>query len=459
MEKTAVRPDVVLLLENFSDEGKRLFYSFQQADKSIPAVVLEENGFLPEGAVSVYGYFLGDFAQSSLASGTPLYFNQISVPEYWRISGTNRQGEIYDLGRKRGRILYAKPVHRRLAATVEWLDERGVVRTADHYNSQGALYAKTTFDASGKKVMKTYFTAEGQEKIVENFVTKDIILNEDKKVLVFRGKVDFSVYMLQKAGFAHCHFCYNTLSTPFFVSERFKNPVKKHVLFWQEPKRNDIPGNMSYILRQQESQTKAIFVQRRAAYEKLLELGADRGMLHSIGYIYPFKRDNSHGRQALICTNSDQIEQLKKVVEALPELHFHIAAITEMSPKLMAYGEYENVSLYPNVKTTQLDSLFSRCDWYFDINHADEIVSAVERAFLNNQLVFAFQETAHNREYVAEEYIYPAKESDRLMADVKKTIADEKLFNEHLKLQRACAMAEKREAYQNLLPYMSKGSE
>ena len=45
------------------------------------------------------------------------------------------------------------------------------------------------------------------------------------------------------------------------------------------------------------------------------------------------------------------------------------------------------------------------------------------------------------------------------MADVKKTIADEKLFNEHLKLQRACAMAEKREAYQNLLPYMSKGSE
>ena len=120
------------LIRHFSDEGKRLFYSFQQADKSIPAVVLEENGFLPEGAVSVYGYFLGDFAQSSLASGTPLYFNQISVPEYWRISGTNRQGEIHDLGRKRGRILYAKPVHRRLVATVEWLDERGVVRTADH---------------------------------------------------------------------------------------------------------------------------------------------------------------------------------------------------------------------------------------------------------------------------------------------------------------------------------------
>lgn len=36
---------------------------------------------------------------------------------------------------------------------------------------------------------------------------------------------------------------------------------------------------------------------------------------------------------------------------------FHVAAITEMSSKLMSAGQYDNVSLYPNVKMSVLDSL------------------------------------------------------------------------------------------------------
>ena len=32
----------------------------------------------------------------------------------------------------------------------------------------------------------------------------------------------------------------------------------------------------------------------------------------------------------------------------MPQMHFHVAAITEMSSKLMSAGQYDNVSLYPN---------------------------------------------------------------------------------------------------------------
>lgn len=41
----------------------------------------------------------------------------------------------------------------------------------------------------------------------------------------------------------------------------------------------------------------------------------------------------------------------------MPQMHFHVAAITEMSSKLMSAGQYDNVSLYPNVKMSVLDSL------------------------------------------------------------------------------------------------------
>ena len=50
-----------------------------------------------------------------------------------------------------------------------------------------------------------------------------------------------------------------------------------------------------------------------------------------LGYHYQFKRDNFLRRDTLILTNSDQIEQVEAIVEALPDVTFRIAAVTEMS--------------------------------------------------------------------------------------------------------------------------------
>lgn len=455
MESITSGNNILLLLDSFSDAAEKLYHSFRMADYSFTTVVLEENGFLPEGVVSLFGYFLGDFSKSASALGKPLYFNQVPVPEFWQISGTYRQGEIRDKSHKRGRIFYAKPENKRLVQKVEWLDENGTCRSIDHFNSKGALYAKTTCNAEGRPVMKTHFSATGQEKVVENFETGDVILNGEKEeVRVFHGRVEFALYMLGEAGLSDLTVCYNSLSTPFFISEKLKHSKKRHILFWQEPVKGDIPGNMKYIFTKGECQTKAVFVQRKDAYEKLVELGAKEEMLRKLGYIYPFQRQNKYGHNALICTNSDQIEQLQKLIESLPNFHFHIAAITEMSAKLMAFGNCENVSLYPNVKDKQLDQLFDTCDWYFDINHADEIVSAVERAFMNNQLIFAFQETVHRPELMPKEYIYPVSEVDRMIVSVKECLYGTTLADIHLIKQREAAAAESVKEYQQVLSYI-----
>ena len=439
--------NIVLLFDNYGKDSQNLHTSFQLAGKKYPVVVIEDDGFLPEGVISVYEYFLGDFAAAENVPGRPRYFNQITVPEYWEISANNSSGKVHNLNKERGRIFYAEPKHKRLVKVVDWLDDRGVVRSSDHYNKYGALYARTIFNAKGQKVNKAYFSATGQEVIVENYVTKDIILNDGNVVKIFRTKKDLVIYFLEKAGLDRHRMFFNTLSTPFFVSQHLKDNGKGDVLFWQEPVGDEIPGNMRIILEGKATRTAKIMVQKKQSYTKLLKLGAPAELLHRLGYIYPFKKENSHKPEVLICTNSDRIAQCQQLVESLPEMHFSIAALTEMSSKLMSMDSYSNVSLYPGVKMKVLDELFAKCDYYLDINHESEIVSAVQTAFLHNHLIYAFRETMHNPNYVAEEHIYQIADVDRLISELKEVLSDEALLKQHLAMQHVAAMLETVETY------------
>ena len=444
------RPDdIILLFDDYSQDSQNLHASFEQAGCQCPAAVIEDDGFLPADVMSVYGFFLGSFQGVKGIPGRPRYFNQITVPKYWEISGNNRGGEIHHLYRVRGKIFYAKPGHRRLVKVVDWYDERGVVRSSDHYNRYGALYARTIFNAMVQKVNKTYFSGTGQEIIMENFVTRNIILNDGPKVRFFSSKTEFVRYFLEKTGFDQKRIFFNSLSTPFFVSQSLPATAmgKRDVLFWQEPVDNEIPGNMQIILKGGAGRTSKIMVQKQSSYDKLLKLGASPDIVGKLGFIYPFKKENSHMPKALICTNSDDIEHCRKLIEALPQMHFHIAALTEMSSKLMSIGSYENVSLYPAVQMNVLDELFETCDYYLDINKGSEIVSAVYQAFLHNHLIFAFQGTLHNQEYVAEESIYPSDAPDRMISHIRGAMEDETVMTAGLEKQRNRAFAETPGAY------------
>ena len=108
-------------------------------------------------------------------------------------------------------------------------------------------------------------------------------------------------------------------------------------------------------------------------------------------------------KDALIVTNSDQIEHLEDIVVSLPDVTFRIAAVTEMSSKLTAMMAYPNVILYQNASQQQIEELYQLSDIYLDINYANELLHAVRQAFDNNLAIIAFEETAHNRTYLAPE--------------------------------------------------------
>ena len=439
--------DIILLFDDYSMDSQNLYTSFKLAGYECPAAVIEDDGFLPDEVMSVYGFFLGDFRAVLGENARPRYFNEIVVPDYWEISGNNTVGKVCDLYRERGKIFYAEPKHKRLVRIVDWYDERGVVRSSDHYNRYGALYARTIFNAKGQKVNKSYFSPAGREVIVENYVTGDIILNEDAGIKIFRSKTEFVLYFFVKSGVKQSRIFFNSLSTPFFVSNRLSARAKRDVLFWQEPIGTQIPGNMQSIFNGEAGRTAQVMVQKRQSYEKLLALGAPADKVHKLGYIYSFEKENRHRAEAMICTNSDRIERCEELVTALPKMHFHIAAITEMSSKLLALGSHDNVSLYPGVKMDILDELFDLCDYYLDINHESEIVSAVYKAFLNDQLIFAFEETVHNRTYVAQEHIFQAKQAERLITDIQNTMVDDSVMDRYLQKQHEAAFVETEESY------------
>ncbi|MGT2907249.1 accessory Sec system glycosylation chaperone GtfB [Streptococcus dentiloxodontae] len=401
---------MINLFETYDQASWDLHYSLIVAGYNNPTISLTDDGFLPADVTSPYVYFTG----FDKVNGLALFFNQVPIPDYWEISGNNNYGEIHRFNKKRGHIHYGNPTHKRLVKAVDWFDDSGRLRVTDRYNNKGYRFAQTVYNTKQEAVLTSYFNADNQEILVENHNTGDVTLNWKDKVHIFKGKHDFVVFYLKEAGFNLDRIFYNSLSTPFMTAYQLPRSGRD-ILFWQEAITDTVPENLQMLLSGAPRETK-IVIQRYEAYQNLLKLISkqEARKVAFLGVMYPFARENQNGNEALILTNSDQIEQLESLVQEVPQVVYHIAALTEMSGKLMALGKYANVHLYPNVTTAQIKNLTARSDIYLDINYQNEILSAIRTAFENKMLILAFDTTVHNRQYIAPTNIFKVSDSNRL---------------------------------------------
>ena len=203
---------------------------------------------------------------------------------------------------------------------------------------------------------------------------------------------------------------------------------------------------MQVILDGHSRRTSKIYVQKKEAYEKLIELGANRDIVKPLGFVYNFEKENQHTNNILICTNSDRIEKLTELVNALPNMKFHVCALTEMSQKLMSFEKYDNVHLYPGCKASEILNLFNTCDYYLDINYENEIVDATKEAFLHNLLILGFNQTIHNRKYVLPDFVFDANNYQ----DMIRVILDASHLDINLERQRNVAMTQNVQDYKNV---------
>ena len=407
---------MIQLFDVYNQESQDLHYSLTAAGLSDLTVVIEPDGFLPDGVVSPFTYYLG------YDSGKPLYFNQVPVPDFWEIAGNNQFGTINDLNQERAVIHFADSLQARLVKKVEWKTPAGRIFQVDHYNRFGACFAKTTFDASGQAIMTSYRNVDQKEVILENHVTGDILLTlEGQGLRHFSGRVAFIIDFLQGLEVNLDHILFNSLSTSFLTSFHFPDKSGQDILVWQESLQDHIPGNMQLILENDHLRVKTIIISDYATYERALQL-TDEKFHHKfshLGYHYHFKRDNFVRPDALIVTNSDQLEQVEKLVESLPRVTFRIAAVTEMSSKLLDMLRYPNVVLYQNASPQKIQNLYQLSDIYLDINYGNELLQAVRQAFEHNQLILSFEETAHNRRYTAPNHIFAKEAVDDMIQTIE----------------------------------------
>ena len=442
---------MVFLTDRLNEEAGNLMYSFARAGYDVQTVVSSYDGYLPEGILSPYGFYVNGKKEPKY--GLPRYFNQIDLPDLWEIESTTTAGEVHEYEDLRARLFYADPKSERHLKIIDWIDKNGKARCSDHYDRYGRRFAQTILDRNQKTVHKTYYDENGREVITENLNTGDIILTDGGRNYFFRSKADFIAHFLRDSGLNSDRLMFNSLSTPFFAAEKLQQtrPGKNNILFWQEPIKEDIPGNMRAILDRGAAGVSVIAVQRQDAYKKIRELAVDQTRFKRLGYIYPKLRENTGSNNALVFTNSDQVEKLAELIKSLPEVHFHVGALTEMSPKLLMLEMMKNVTLYPAIWEETISELWSKCDIYLDINHGGEILEAVRTAFINDQLIFAFSSTAHNRIYTDTGNIYEPDSYQKMADKIKSVLSEKKRMKDALSAQRAHAHEAAEKDYQELL--------
>ena len=425
---------MINIFDNYHFNSQLLHRSLKLAGYQHLTICLEDDGFLPDDVTSPYQFF----AQNPIKqSDKPLFFNEVEVPTYWEITGTNDMGEIKNLGEVRGKIFYQPNFKSRIVSRVEWLDNKQRLRTVDFYNKNGFKFAEVIYDLTGKSIMKKYFDHLGKEIIYENYVTGDYVLNWKNKTHFFKSQESFVIYYLKQLNVDLDVVIFNSLAMPFIALYRM-NTIGKGILVWQENSHGIIPGNMKLMFDKSLNRNYSIMIPNRDEYLTIRQ-GLDdkeRDKVIRSGYLYSYRKQNQFTRNILTLTNSDQLLCIEELVKSNSEYQFHIAAITEMSNRLLDLMKYDNVRLYPVANEETIESLYQLCDIYLDNNKGNELLNAVGRAFENDMVIFATHDEAHNRMFTATENIVMGKDINNLTLMLRKMSNSHKTYRTRLQLQK-----------------------
>ena len=425
---------MINIFDNYHFNSQLLHRSLKLAGYQHLTICLEDDGFLPDDVTSPYQFF----AQNPIKqSDKPLFFNEVEVPTYWEITSTNDMGEIKNLGEIRGKIFYQSNFKSRIVNRVEWLDNKQRLRKVDFYNKKGFKFAEVIYDLTGKSIMKKYFDHLGKEIIYENYVTGDYVLNWKNKTHFFKSQESFVIYYLKQLNVDLDVVIFNSLAMPFIALYRM-NTIGKGILVWQENSHGIIPGNMKLMFDKSLNRNYSIMIPNRDEYLTIRQ-GLDdkeRDKVIRSGYLYSYRKQNQFTRNILTLTNSDQLLCIEELVKSNSEYQFHIAAITEMSNRLLDLMKYDNVRLYPVANEETIESLYQRCDIYLDNNKGNELLDAVGRAFENDMVIFATHNEAHNRMFTATENIVMGKDINNLTLMLRKMSNSHKTYRTRLQLQK-----------------------
>lgn len=112
----------------------------------------------------MFCHLINFFSRNTIEKERPLFFNEVPVPRFWEIEGSNQSAVIKDRDKIRGKIVYQKEYGNRAVASVEWLNKSGHVQFIDYYNRHGFRFAQLVMDDHQNQIIKRFLI-----KIMMNF--------------------------------------------------------------------------------------------------------------------------------------------------------------------------------------------------------------------------------------------------------------------------------------------------
>lgn len=402
---------MVVVFDRYTNGTDALQATLRRMEPNAMFAVLRDEPFVPRDILPLYDHFIYGQERDTLKEKR-LHFNFLPVPNFWEIRTDGWHGAIYDMSCKKANVYLLDDTHD--LQRVEWCMEDGWIYKIDYYNQYALKYASEFLDVDGNVESKVFYSCKNREVIVEQPQNDTVSLLEHGQVRgFFTSRAQFIEAFLQEIG----------------------PKDEPRVLFVQ-----DKEGLQFVAMRQGEkSMWNHVLFLESALLEQYAGMGGQNGYLF---YAVPEEYSaNSAKPDVLILTASDQLEEIEYFVEQLPEITFHIAANTQVSNKLLRLGEQQNVKIYPQISTDDLNALWAQCDFYLDINYYWEIYNAVDTAGQKNLLIMGFENTVHHRELTADACLFSPAEREAFAALIKQLVGHPTLVQGQLAQQQAKRLA------------------
>ena len=111
------------------------------------------------------------------------------------------------------------------------------------------------------------------------------------------------------------------------------------------------------------------------------------------------------------------MEHLEFLIQALPDVHFHILAHTTFASQVVDLQRYLNVTIYPGFNRYNFENVLSKVDFYLDINHFNEIMNITQEIHNLGKPIFAFDNTS--KDQTGESQIFSSQAPETMVVTIK----------------------------------------
>ena len=374
---------MLALFDAYDDATRELMRSLETAGIPFTPVVIHYDGELPVGALNPFAAYTG-----LQRSGDPLFFNEVPVPPWCEIrQGKEVYAEILRDGFTIGRIHYEANSFRQVDS-VDWLLPNGTPGHTDRYDRYGNRYA-TTHYADGV-AYQTVYRGPGEWEIELDHIARVVTMQSLSARWVFDTLTDFVSFFLDDFGIADDRVVINSLSYPLFVMRK-RAAAPGTTLFWQEPIRGDLPGNMVLELEEPRALQRIVFFDERLPREIAARHPETALEVTYLSHLGQFADKRGYDlRRAFILTNSDEIPGLAELLDAFPSVTFSVAAPTMMSDRLTDLARrHANLTLTPTINHRGIRAELDAASVYLDINAGSQVLDVVKAAYHLDLVVLA----------------------------------------------------------------------